>query len=219
MSLTRDWFAELDTAAWCILMCPSWHDCALTNHRRESLSDAQHKSPPAISPIILCAGLPLHQQPDAEQRPWYYHSYTQLICTVLANYVNICKKKKQKKKKHFTAEGCHIMQRYSKYGWHPGILLSQFCFCVFRQKTQCSLGWGWLISNKSYTPLEMPKLISSNYSWITDSQLYVLFSSVQGACQWGLKKIQLFDSPLACLTKVWLWRMPSAPGKHQSVNW
>lgn len=97
MSLTRDWFAELDTAAWCILMCPSWHDCALTNHRRESLSDAQHKSPPAISPIILCAGLPLHQQPDAEQRPWYYHSYTQLICTVLANYVNICKKKNKKK--------------------------------------------------------------------------------------------------------------------------
>lgn len=60
------------------------------------------------------------------------------------------------------------------------------CFLV--KKTQCSLGWGWLISNNSYTPQEMSKLISSNYSWITNSQLYVLFSSVQWACQWGLKK-------------------------------
>lgn len=218
MSLPRDWLAELDAAAWCILMCPSWHDCALTNHRRERLSDAQHKSPPAISPIILCTGLPLHQQPDAEQRPWYYHSYTQLICTVwriMSTYA-----KKQKTKKNISqlkgATSCSATQNMAdiqEYYWANSV------FVFFRQKTQCSLGWGWLISNNSYTPLEMPKLISSNYSWITDLQLYVLFSSVQGACQWGLKKIQLFDSPLACLTKVWLWRMPSAPGKHQIVNW
>lgn len=128
--------------------------------------------------------------------------------------------KKQKTKKNISqlkgATSCSATQNMAdiqEYYWANSV------FVFFRQKTQCSLGWGWLISNNSYTPLEMPKLISSNYSWITDLQLYVLFSSVQGACQWGLKKIQLFDSPLACLTKVWLWRMPSAPGKHQIVNW
>lgn len=69
------------------------------------LSRARHKSPPAISPIILCAGFPLHHQPDAEQRPCHKSSSnrTQLIYIALANYVNICKKTA-------TAEGCHIVQ-------------------------------------------------------------------------------------------------------------
>lgn len=65
------WLAELDAPAWRILMCPPWHDHSSANHRRERLLDAQHKLPPAISLIIPCAGLPLHQQPDAEQSPRY----------------------------------------------------------------------------------------------------------------------------------------------------
>lgn len=40
---------------------------------------------------------------------------TQLICIVLANYVNICKKP-------FTAEGWHIMQCDSKSGRDSGVI-------------------------------------------------------------------------------------------------
>lgn len=106
MSWPCDWLAELDNAACRILMCPPWHDRASANHQRGGgLSRARHKSPPAISPIILCAGFPLHHQPDAEQRPCHKSSSnrTQLIYIALANYVNICKK-------IVTAEWCHIVQ-------------------------------------------------------------------------------------------------------------